>query len=527
MSSPDAARRALATVTFNGVDITDDIRSYLLSAVYTDNEEDESDDLQITLQDREDIWLTSWLQEALDAAAETSGGGDGDGESSADYPTVRFGSQGGTVSTMQGYLVELGEVLPVYGVDGYFGSETQAAVKSFQRKNGLSVDGICGPLTWAAILKKVNGSGGGGDGIPKLTITAAFARQNWTEDGSDKTLDCGSFELDSVSCSGPPAVVSLKAVALPFSSQIRQSKLSKAWESYPLSKIAGEMAARNGMTCLYLSDTDPYYARVEQYREADISFLSRLCHDAGISLKATANSLVLFDQAKYEASPSVRTITRDDGSYEKYKMQIGKADTQYASCRVSYVDPATGGCISGTAKVTDYNAKKKDNQQLQVYAKVSSVAEAKKLAQKLLRKKNKFEQTAIFTIPGDPALVAGVTIVLSGWGAWDGKYIIKQAKHTIGGNGYSTQITLRKVLLGETDIVPEAAQKSYKVGDIVNFHGGCHYVSSTAIKAASTKLRAGPAKITLTNPGSAHPWHLIHTDASTGVYGWVDDGSFD
>lgn len=23
-----------------------------------------------------------------------------------------------------------------------------------------------------------------------------------------------------------------------------------------------------------------------------------------------------------------------------------------------------------------------------------------------------------------------------------------------------------------------------------------------------------------------HPWHLIHTDSSTRVYGWVDDGTF-
>lgn len=475
------------------------------------------------MQDRDDIWLTSWLKEAVNAAAAA--------ESSApaelDYPTVRFGSQGSTVSTMQGYLVQLGESLPVYGVDGYFGSETQAAVKSFQRKNGLSVDGICGPKTWATIAQKIGGGGSGGDGIPKLTIAASFARSNWTGNGAVKTLDCGLFELDSVSASGPPATIVLKAVALPFSSQIRQTKLSKAWENYYLSKIAGEMAAKNGMTCMYLSESDPFYSRVEQYRESDISLLSRLCHDAGISLKATSNSLVLFDQAKYEAEPAVKTISPRDGSYVKYKMQIGKADTQYASCRVSYVDPATGSCISGTAQVTDYNADKKDNQELQVYAKVSSVAEAKRLAQKYLRLKNKFEQTATFTMPGDPALVAGVTILLSGWGVWDGKYIVKQAKHSIGSGGFTTQIVLRKILLGETDPEPVAVQKTYQVGDIVQFRGGSHYVSSTAAKAASTNLKAGPAKITLTNPGSAHPWHLIHTDSATRVYGWVDDGSFD
>ena len=39
-------------------------------------------------------------------------------------------------------------------VDGMFGPKTQAAVKSFQRANGLVVDGIVGKNTWAALTAK-------------------------------------------------------------------------------------------------------------------------------------------------------------------------------------------------------------------------------------------------------------------------------------------------------------------------------------------------------------------------------------
>lgn len=71
------------------------------------------------------------------------------------------------------------------------------------------------------------------------------------------------------------------------------------------------------------------------------------------------------------------------------------------------------------------------------------------------------------------------------------------------------------------------ATKTYKVGDIVNFHGGTHYYSSYP-GAKGYSARAGKAKITIANgSGKAHPWHLIHTDSGSNVYGWVDDGTFD
>lgn len=70
-------------------------------------------------------------------------------------------------------------------------------------------------------------------------------------------------------------------------------------------------------------------------------------------------------------------------------------------------------------------------------------------------------------------------------------------------------------------------KNSYSVGDIVNFHGGTHYYSSYP-GAKGYSARAGKAKITIANgSGKAHPWHLIHTDSGSNVYGWVDDGTFD
>ena len=67
----------------------------------------------------------------------------------------------------------------------------------------------------------------------------------------------------------------------------------------------------------------------------------------------------------------------------------------------------------------------------------------------------------------------------------------------------------------------------YRVGDIVDFHGGTHYCSSYE-GSAGYPTRAGKAKIVIANgAGKAHPWALIHIDSVSNVYGWVDDGTFD
>lgn len=52
-------------VSFDGVDISDPINTNLLTMTYTDNEEDEADDLQIKLHDKDKKWLSKWLNDTM------------------------------------------------------------------------------------------------------------------------------------------------------------------------------------------------------------------------------------------------------------------------------------------------------------------------------------------------------------------------------------------------------------------------------------------------------------------------------
>jgi len=57
------------------------------------------------------------------------------------------------VTELQGLLRAQGYTIRI--IDGDFGSLTEAALKSFQRKNGLRVNGVVDSRTWAALKSNV------------------------------------------------------------------------------------------------------------------------------------------------------------------------------------------------------------------------------------------------------------------------------------------------------------------------------------------------------------------------------------
>ena len=129
----------------------------------------------------------------------------------------------------------------------------------------------------------------------------------------------------------------------------------------------------------------------------------------------------------------------------------------------------------------------------------------------------------------------GIAEVISGIGVYiiipeleiSRTFYVDEDTHTFEDNKHTMSLKLNYANdLAKEEKGAEDSSKDYKVGDVVQFNGGYHYVSSTASNPTGSKCAAGPAKITLIAKGAKHPWHLIHTDSSTMVYGWVDDGTF-
>ena len=86
------------------------------------------------------------------------------------------GSSGNTVTQIQQKLSQWGYYSG--SVDGIYGSATEAAVKKFQQKNGLAVDGKAGPETLSAmgIFESNSAAQGNGDVYLLARLISAEAR---------------------------------------------------------------------------------------------------------------------------------------------------------------------------------------------------------------------------------------------------------------------------------------------------------------------------------------------------------------
>ena len=76
----------------------------------------------------------------------------------AGYPTLRRGSRGCYVMILQDALSTLGYQTGSR-IDGLFGARTEEALRGYQRRTSLRVDGICGCNSWKKITTAVLGVG--------------------------------------------------------------------------------------------------------------------------------------------------------------------------------------------------------------------------------------------------------------------------------------------------------------------------------------------------------------------------------
>lgn len=268
--------------------------------------------------------------------------------------------------------------------------------------------------------------------------------KSYWEDKAIKTK-LGKFEIDEIDGSGPSSVISIKALAVSESSSLRGEEKSKAWEKATLKTVVSEIAKRNKMKLYWQTSENPKKDRFEQESETDLRFLHRLCKDEGLCLKIANNTIIVLDEADYEAKPIVDTIRRISKASDKIQVVNWSFRTTvygtYKACRVTYRNVSKKKTISAI-----FTAPKapKVGRILVIKQEVSSQKEALSLAKKKLREANKNGTTVTLTVVTTRHIDAGMTFNLADFGKLNGKYIVTRVVH----KPFSVKLELRRCLEG-------------------------------------------------------------------------------
>ena len=119
----------------------------------------------------------SGTPEATDAPTPTPAPTTG-GSASGSLATLRYGSKGTAVKTMQEALLTRGYTPGV--ADGKFGRGTEAAVKQFQKNNGLTIDGLAGKMTLTLLYAQ---AGQGSTSTPAPSVPTPTPAPTQTSSG--------------------------------------------------------------------------------------------------------------------------------------------------------------------------------------------------------------------------------------------------------------------------------------------------------------------------------------------------------
>lgn len=364
-------------------------------------------------------------------------------------------------------------------------------------------------------------------------VEASIQFRDWIAPGKHLSNNCGDFVMDTIGFTGGPLEASFGALAIPASESFKETARTKTWKSVTIKQIGAEIAKKYGLGFAY-DASNIKIAKIEQSEKTDSAFLYDVASSYGLAMKVYRSKIIIFDKGKYEKKNPVTKITRADFVDDNWDFKDTLVGT-YTGARTSYKNGDNNSEISVFIGLIKENAK--GSRVLRINEQSEDINEAKYKAAAKVNESNEKATTISGTIWANPKVVAGVTIDLEGLGKANGKYYVDKVTTTVSDSGTTQDVEMHKCQTrlvhvpappAPTPVQQAKKKKTYKVGNIVNFHGGTHYVSSYP-RAKGYRVGGGPAKITIANgSGKAHPWHLITTNWSkTHVYGWVDEGTFD
>ena len=267
-------------------------------------------------------------------------------------------------------------------------------------------------------------------------------------------VNCGTFELDepSPSMGRSGDTMAIKGVATAVTKALRTKK-TKGFDNQSLKQVVDKIAAEQGLTVIG-PVPDIQFERVTQRRERDLQFLTRLAENFGAYFTVKGSKLVFIERDKVHEREEIMTISEAaglvDGIIAPSTVWISAdlkrgAHKTYSKAKATYWDGNRKKKIE--VEVEDKGVRTGDT--LRIDDRVENESQARARAKAELQKANQKQFSGSMELVGNPYVVAGQTISLdAGFGKWAQKYVIKQSRHALTRQAYTTNIEFEGVSSG-------------------------------------------------------------------------------
>ncbi|EBP0137090.1 phage protein D [Salmonella enterica] len=263
--------------------------------------------------------------------------------------------------------------------------------------------------------------------------------------------DCGGFSIDEIELSGPPDSVSIRGRSAPVTRAMR-TKSNRGFENTTLAAIAGRIARKHKLKLE--GQIEPLtLERITQYGESDLAFLKRLANDYGYMVKVTPQKLIFSHLGKLRDAPVIRTITPQEVSrwtlrdtlHEVYKGVKNKHQNSQTRTLVTF--NADNTTTTRTEKKSSSSGMSTSSDIINTSDRVQNDEEARAKGKAKLDRKNEYKHAGTLSLEGDLSLRAGASVMLSGFGKSDGKWLIISARHSLArSSGLTTDIDIARGL---------------------------------------------------------------------------------
>ena len=257
---------------------------------------------------------------------------------------------------------------------------------------------------------------------------------------------CGQFAVDEHEAlnDGDGDLATFKALSA-FTSNALRTERSAGFDDMSLSAIVETVAVRHDLRVV--GDIPPLsFARVSQKKETDLQFLTRLAEAWGCYFTCKGDRLTFTSRASLETQEPVAHFEATSEEITGYVLRRATKGL-YSRATQTYIEPKTGETLSAQA----LDARISSGDTLKVDERAESEAHAKaRCAAELAKQNDALCEGSQLTMTGAPHMMAGLVIALGPtFGRYQGRYLIHEAAHMFGSEGYKTRLYIGEVFVNE------------------------------------------------------------------------------